>query len=28
MPEDFCAQMEVMVRKYPVQWYNYYDFWA
>ena len=27
MPEDFCAQMEVMVKKYPVQWYNYYDFW-
>jgi len=27
MPEDFCAQMEAMLKKYPVQWYNYYDFW-
>jgi predicted LPLAT superfamily acyltransferase len=27
MPEDFCTAMEAMVRRYPVQWYNYYDFW-
>jgi predicted LPLAT superfamily acyltransferase len=25
--DDFCKQMESMVRKYPLQWYNYYDFW-
>jgi predicted LPLAT superfamily acyltransferase len=24
---DFVQQLEIMVRKYPVQWFNYYDFW-
>jgi predicted LPLAT superfamily acyltransferase len=28
MLKDFCAQMEISLRKYPVQWYNYYDFWG
>lgn len=23
----FCAEMENKVRKYPEQWYNYYNFW-
>ena len=23
----YCASMEIMIRKYPLQWYNYYDFW-
>ncbi len=25
---DFAAGMEVKVRDYPEQWYNYYDFWG
>jgi len=25
---DYCRDMEKMIRKYPLQWYNYYDFWA
>lgn len=24
---DFAGQMESMVRRYPLQWFNYYDFW-
>lgn len=24
---DFVGQLETMVRKYPDQWFNYYDFW-
>ncbi len=28
MLQDYCASMETVVRKYPLQWYNYYDFWA
>lgn len=27
MLNDFCKQMEAVIGKYPVQWYNYYDFW-
>jgi predicted LPLAT superfamily acyltransferase len=27
MLRDYCAAMENTVRKYPLQWYNYYDFW-
>ncbi len=25
---DFTSEMELKVRHYPVQWYNYYDFWS
>ncbi len=25
---DYCINMEQMIRKYPLQWFNYYDFWA
>jgi predicted LPLAT superfamily acyltransferase len=25
--EDYCKAMESMIHKYPLQWYNYYDFW-
>lgn len=25
--EDFSSGLETMVRKYPVQWFNYYNFW-
>ncbi|MGN6436981.1 MAG: LpxL/LpxP family acyltransferase [Agriterribacter sp.] len=28
MVSDFAARMETMVKRYPEQWYNYYDFWA
>jgi len=28
MLQDYCSSMEAVVRKYPLQWYNYYDFWA
>jgi predicted LPLAT superfamily acyltransferase len=24
---DYCFAMEGTIRKYPLQWYNYYDFW-
>jgi predicted LPLAT superfamily acyltransferase len=24
---DFTQQMQQKVKQYPVQWYNYYDFW-
>jgi predicted LPLAT superfamily acyltransferase len=25
--QDFVEEMEAIVRKYPEQWFNYYDFW-
>lgn len=25
---DFSAQMEEKIKKYPEQWFNYYDFWG
>jgi predicted LPLAT superfamily acyltransferase len=25
--KDYVYEFEKMVRKYPLQWYNYYDFW-
>lgn len=25
--KDFIAEMEIKVRQYPEQWYNYYSFW-
>jgi predicted LPLAT superfamily acyltransferase len=28
MLADYCGAMENMIRRYPLQWYNYYDFWA
>lgn len=27
MLNDFVAEMEVKVKQYPLQWYNYYNFW-
>lgn len=27
MLRDFTAEMELKVKQYPTQWYNYYDFW-
>jgi predicted LPLAT superfamily acyltransferase len=27
MLRAYCSSMENMIRKYPLQWYNYYDFW-
>lgn len=24
---EYIKQVEIMVRKYPAQWFNYYDFW-
>ena len=27
MAQQFAQQLEQMVRKYPAQWFNYYDFW-
>jgi predicted LPLAT superfamily acyltransferase len=26
--QDYCNAMEKTIRKYPLQWYNYYDFWS
>ena len=28
MLQDYCSAMEETIRRYPLQWYNYYDFWA
>jgi predicted LPLAT superfamily acyltransferase len=28
MMEDYARDLEGMVKKYPAQWFNYYDFWA
>jgi predicted LPLAT superfamily acyltransferase len=28
MLKDYCTLLEKTIRKYPLQWYNYYDFWA
>ncbi len=28
MLRDYCSAMEKTILKYPLQWYNYYDFWA
>jgi predicted LPLAT superfamily acyltransferase len=27
MLRSYCSSMEKMIWKYPLQWYNYYDFW-
>jgi predicted LPLAT superfamily acyltransferase len=27
MLRDYCQAMEKTIRKYPLQWYNFYDFW-
>jgi len=24
---DYASTLETMVRKYPLQWFNYYNFW-
>ena len=24
---SFASQLECIVRRYPTQWFNYYDFW-
>ena len=28
MLRDYCLNMEKIIQKYPLQWYNYYNFWA
>ena len=28
MLRDYCGAMESTILKYPLQWYNYYDFWS
>ena len=28
MLRDYCLSIENCIRKYPLQWYNYYNFWA
>jgi predicted LPLAT superfamily acyltransferase len=25
--DDYCGSLEKMIKNYPLQWYNYYDFW-
>ena len=27
MARDFAVQLEDVVRQYPTQWFNFYDFW-
>ena len=27
MLNDYVAEMETKVKKYPEQWFNYYNFW-
>jgi predicted LPLAT superfamily acyltransferase len=26
--EEFAHEMEIKVKKYPEQWFNYYNFWG
>jgi predicted LPLAT superfamily acyltransferase len=26
--DDYAEEFEKMIRKYPLQWFNYYDFWS
>ncbi|MBR5688712.1 MAG: acyltransferase [Prevotella sp.] len=28
MAQRFAGELEAIVRRYPTQWYNYFDFWA
>jgi predicted LPLAT superfamily acyltransferase len=28
MLEDYVHDLEGMVKQFPEQWFNYYDFWA
>ena len=28
MAQKFAAELETMVRLYPTQWFNFYDFWS
>ncbi|MEQ1555055.1 MAG: lysophospholipid acyltransferase family protein, partial [Ferruginibacter sp.] len=28
MLTDYAAEMEIKVKKYPAQWFNYFNFWA
>ena len=27
LARNFASELEAVVRKYPTQWFNYYDFW-
>ena len=27
MLDDFAREMEIKVKRYPEQWFNYYNFW-
>jgi predicted LPLAT superfamily acyltransferase len=27
MVESYVSSLEIMVRKYPLQWFNYHNFW-
>lgn len=27
MVEDYCFRMDVMIKRYPLQWHNYFAFW-
>jgi len=27
MAQNFAENLEEIVRKYPTQWFNYFDFW-
>lgn len=28
LAEDFAGRLEAVLRRYPTQWFNYFDFWA
>ena len=28
LAQDFAKELEQVIRKYPAQWFNYYDFWG
>ena len=28
LAQDFAGEVEKVVRRWPFQWYNFYDFWA
>jgi predicted LPLAT superfamily acyltransferase len=27
MAQNFADRLETIVRRYPTQWFNYFDFW-
>ena len=28
LAQNFAKELELIIRRYPAQWFNYYDFWG